>query len=298
MRILVTGASGFIGHSVVRHLVLGNYEILALTRESHPPSGHEMKWWTADLGRPESYRSVVQAFAPHAVIHLAWRDIPDFSLSTSLENLRHSLSFLEFVLQTSSCRKILVAGSCFELDMPNGECSEDGKCSANNHFAWAKIALRHWLEMEARKKQVTFGWMRIFYAYGPGQRRGSLLPTILEKLQCNQLPTIRTPYDATDFVYVDDIADGFIRAIERDIPSGVYHLGSGLSTPAWKLCREAEKVTLGTSTLTEDLLKREVPRQMVNFWAKIERAHELLGWEPKTSLDDGIVKTWKWMQSG
>ena len=99
------------------------------------------------------------------------------------------------------------------------------------------------------------------------------------------------------FVYVDDVADGFVKAIEKAIPRGVYNLGSGASTSVLELCRKAERVVLGSSGITEVLERREdLPPQDVNFWANIQRSREILGWEPQTSLESGIVQTWEWMQ--
>ncbi|MEL0046846.1 MAG: hypothetical protein VW995_18945, partial [Deltaproteobacteria bacterium] len=126
-----------------------------------------------------------------------------------------------------------------------------------------------------------------------------LLPTIFKELQERRLPQLKTPHNANDFVFVEDVAKGFGRAIEHKFQSGVFHLGSGHSTPVWRLCQAAEELIWGTTVLTEELIEKS-PKPMqaeVDFWANCERSQQFLGWSPLTSLESGIQKTWEWMQA-
>ena len=101
------------------------------------------------------------------------------------------------------------------------------------------------LDLETQNENEEYqGWMRTFYAYGPRQRSTSLVPSILNSLQEGKLPQLRTPLNANDFVYVDDVAEAFSKAVSRDIPSGIYHLGSGVSTPVLEVCRMADRIWL------------------------------------------------------
>ena len=189
------------------------------------------------------------------------------------------------VINTSSCKKILVAGSCWELNKQQGECFESDYGNPMNHFTWAKNSLRNWLNIETSKRKIALGWIRIFYVW-PTQRQESLLPTILKELQDRRVPPIKTPHYANDFIFVEDVAIGFVRAIEYDFQSGIFHW-CGNSTPVWQLCQEAEKLIWGTTILTEALLeKHPKPEQVeVDFWANYDRSHQVLGWFPQTLLE-------------
>ena len=88
MRILVTGATGFIGLPLTRHLVRQGHEILALSR-SPLRSEKFINWLSADLSFPETYQDAIRSFEPEILIHLAWQDIPDFSFEKSENNLNH-----------------------------------------------------------------------------------------------------------------------------------------------------------------------------------------------------------------
>ena len=299
MRVLVTGASGFIGLPIVQCLEHGGHEVLAMSRNPpNSPAKSSVNWLKSDLSLPYSYLQEIQIFAPEVLIHLSWQGIPDFSLDISRNNLNHSLDLLSFVIGLGTCQKILVSGSCFELNKLNGECFETETGSPKDNFTWAKHALRSWLESTCRAEQVCLGWMRLFYVYGPRQRINSLIPSVLAKLSQGKLPEIRTPQNANDFIFVEDIAEAFLNAVSLDILSGTYHLGSGQSTSIIEVCRTAEKIIYGTDTLTKELefKTRKIPRD-INFWANSSQAKSILQWRPEIKIEEGIQRTWKWENS-
>ena len=116
VRILLTGASGFLGRALLHQLLKENHQILAIARNPLLVEYPSVYWKSADLNQPTTYQEQLSEFSPEALIHLAWQDIPNFSLSTSLLNLQHSLSLFRTVLELGNCQKILVAGSCWELN--------------------------------------------------------------------------------------------------------------------------------------------------------------------------------------
>jgi len=296
VRILVTGASGFVGRAVVQRLLGDGHTVLGISRNRPDriiPNSN-LHWIQADLSSPGQYQGRVRDFSPEIVVHLAWQDIPDYSFDVSKANLDQSFVFFTFLFSVESCSKVLVAGSCWELNRSMGSCLETEIGMPTDNFTWAKHALRSWLEIECQRKHVDLGWIRLFYVYGRRQRSGSLIPSILECLRDGQLPELRTPRNAHDFVYVDDVADGFSRAVSRKIPSGIYHLGSGQSTPVLDICRLAEKIVSNSEQLTIQLevnTRANVCR--VDFWADCTSSRQELGWVPETNLYDGIAQTWE-----
>ena len=299
MKVLVTGASGFLGQPIVQRLAEKGYKVMAFSR--NPPNGeltHPCHWVKSDLSVPSTFLKAVQSFAPEVLIHLAWEGIPDFSFEKSRKNLVQSLGLLASVISVGSCRKILVAGSCLELNRLKGECLDFQSGMPKDHFTWAKHSIRSWLEMMCAKQEIGLGWLRLFYVYGPRQRSASLIPNILSHLKTGTLPLLRTPKNANDFVFVDDVADAFSLAAGHEFPSGIYNLGSGVSTPVLEVCRHAERAVCGSDLLTSrlELQARDVLSE-VNFWSNTARATEHLGWSPKTSLSEGIERTWHYMNA-
>ena len=296
MRVVITGASGFIGKPLSKMLAEQGFEVLAVTRKRQDgESINFLSWLEADLSSPDTYQKAIKSFSPEVLIHLAWQDIPDYSLNKSILNLNQSLEFISFITEIKSCKKILFSGSCWEYDNASGVCIETKKVNGSkNHFTWAKNSLRKKAELLCKQKSLSFVWFRIFYIYGPGQRLGSLLPTIFINLKEGKLPQIHSPFNANDYIFIDDVVDAFTVASLSSFPSGIYNLGSGVSTSAIQICRYAEKLALNSSNLSNKLQSNSSPALSdEDFWAEMTLTTKNLKWKPKTDLIRGIELTWR-----
>ena len=300
LKILIAGASGFIGLPLVERLSAAGHEVMALSRKcikTNSGKKNSVYWVQSYLYLPDTYRKEIKSFEPNVVIYLSWQDIPDFSFRKSLLNLNQSLEFLNFVLGIESCKKIIVSGSCLEYDKSKGECKENNIGAPKDNFTWAKHSLFSWLKIMCQNRAIQLAWMRIFYAYGPGQRVDSLIPNILTHLKKGELPDLRTPNNANDYVYIDDVVGVFEKATIKDYQSGIFNLGSGKSTSVLKMCRMAERIVLGQDLLTKQLeSKIKNSSYDVDFWACTEKVHKTLNWQSTTTVMNGIEKTWNWTQ--
>ena len=231
MRVVITGASGFIGRPLSERLAGLGCEVLAIARKI-PDNKYtnSLHWLEADLSSSITYQQEIKSFCPEILIHLAWQDIPDFSLEKSILNLNQSLEFISFITEIKSCKKILISGSCWEYGKTQGECLNTDIGNPKDFFTLSKHSLRLWIEMISKKKSINLGWFRLFYVYGPGQRSESLIPSILNHLKNGGLPDIRTPHDANDYIFINDVVDAFTIATNNTFESGVYNLGTGKST--------------------------------------------------------------------
>ncbi|MBC8227526.1 MAG: NAD(P)-dependent oxidoreductase [Gammaproteobacteria bacterium] len=289
-RVLITGASGFIGSPLVKKLLDNNFEVLAISRNK-PEDNYSNRdvWYEADINKLDSYKTCIEEFQPQVVIHLAWQDIPNYSFEISLLNLKNTLEFLSFVSDIASCKKILISGSCWEFNKRQGECIESLIGEPKDHFTWAKHSIRTWLEIVCKQKQITLAWIRIFYVYGPRQRRGSLIPTLINHLSQKELPPIKTPNDACDFIYIDDVVDGFYQATNKNIHSGNFNLGSGFSIKVLEVSRHIENLLYGKEVITQKIKEQSTGiESSMNFWAGINKTKETLNWKPMITIEDGI----------
>jgi nucleoside-diphosphate-sugar epimerase len=290
-RILITGSSGFVGKPLLDLLAPKGYEILLIGRTpygdfpGHGPISHHQ----ADLCDVRSYKETVQEFAPEVLIHLAWQGIPDFSPAQCTANLKMSVDLADEVISAGACKKILISGSCFEYNQMFGPCLESTRGSAKDSFTWSKHSLLTWLELICAQRNICLGWLRAFYIYGPRQRAGSLIPSIFSALKDGQLPPLRTPNNSNDFIHVHDVARGFLHAVEQEFSSGIYNLGSGVSTPVARICQIAEKLVLGTQTRTDALLRAaQVNHPTCDFWADCSKSEQFLDWKAVITLEEGV----------
>ncbi len=299
MRILITGATGFIGKNLCEKLLAGKHELMAVSRQPVTELMKDavlsrVKWISSSLNLNEQGFDQLKAFGPEIVIDLAWEKIPDFSFAVSLENLNNQLSFFNKILEIPSVKKVVVAGSAFEYNKKQGACIETEICIPHNHFTWAKNSLKEFLQFKCLEKNITLAWTRIFYVYGPGQRSGSLIPTIIRSLLNGQSPGIRTPQNANDFIYIDDVSLGLMALAEKNIPSGVYNLGSGEARKVGEVVRMVEKCIIvpdsvgDAVTLVPDSVGDENGDES---WGDITHTTKTINWKPVVSLEEGIRKT-------
>ena len=297
MRILITGGSGFIGSPIIKKLIKykRSHQILALTRQltTELPQAKNINWIEADLNNLTPVASVIKNFKPDVVIHLAWTNIPDFSAQTCCDNLKQSLNFFQLIWSVGSCRKILVAGSCLEYGSKIGICSESDIANPIEFFSWAKLSLLNYLKLETELRGICFGWFRVFYAYGPNQRKGSVIPMVIDNLTKGKLPALEAPNNCNDFIYIADIAELFELAIDAQFPSGIYNIGSGEATSVINICKIAEMIILNQKKLSM-ALERETSNTPIDasFYAATELTGSVFDWKAKTQLIDGIKDTY------
>lgn len=294
MRVLITGASGFIGLALSNNLADSEFKVMAIARSIPVKSHNSITWIKSDLNSVENYIKEIISFKPEVLIHLAWQDIPDFSLKKSLHNLNQSTKFISFISEIESCKKILISGSCLEYGNFQGRCLHSDIALPTNFFTLAKHSLRLWAEMITNEKSISLGWLRLFYVYGPGQRQDSLIPTIFKCLLDEKVLEVRNPYNANDYIFIDDVIDAFKIATYTPFESGIFNIGSGVSTSALEVCKYAEKLILNSSTLSQKIEKSfQSLDSEINFWADITNCEKDLKWSPKVSLEEGIERTWR-----
>jgi UDP-glucose 4-epimerase len=298
MNILITGGSGFIGLPIVRELIKkdNSNNILALTRKNPETlvNADTLEWIQTDLNNVHSFQKKIKDFEPEVIIHLAWEKIPDFSLEPCLSNLNQSIDFFQFIFSLKSCKKIITSGSCFEYATIFGECIESQNTEPTDLFTWAKLSLLNYLKIETQKREISLAWFRIFYAYGPGQREQSLIPILLNNLNKDCLPQLKTPNNCNDYIFVQDIADLFSIAVTKEFPSGIYNIGSGERTSVLEICEISESIVLNQRSLTKQLKEDtiNIPSES-SFQASMELTEKIFGWKALTKLKDGIEITYK-----
>ena len=292
MRVFITGGTGFIGRHVMEQLQASGHEILASTLEKDKTENGSSSifWLYCDLANFENIKVEIKSFNPEAVIHLAWQGIPDYSETISRINLNNSIDLIDFILNNTTCKKILVSGSCWEYGKKHGACKESDPVNIDSYFTWAKHSLNQYLSVKCAKNNVTVNWFRIFYVYGPGQREGSLIPMLINSIQASATPPINTPMNKNDFIYVGDVARTFAKAVDLEIPSGVYNLGSGTTTSVYDICRIVEKNLLESSSISTKVLDNGNQIEGEKFWADMRKTNDKLDLVLDTSIEKGITK--------
>lgn len=290
MRILITGATGFIGRRLIPLLHNNNEELLLISRKKINliVTTSNIHIIYDDLKNLDKFKKIIVNFNPDILIHLAWEGIPDFSFEMCRTNLINSLNLMNLVAYKTNCRKIIVSGSSLEYGKTNGQCHEKDKIKITSDFTWAKQSLYNYCEYVCTQEKINLIWFRFFYVYGQGQREASLIPSLIKTFKKKLPLSIKTPFAANDFIHIDDISRGIKAAVEKNIPSGIYNLGSGKATKIHQIAATVEKFLTGRDVQTKKLLKQAKLTDRVSFWADTKKTKECLGWNALIKLNSGI----------
>lgn len=233
-KVLVTGASGFIGNHVIKNLISKRYNIIATS--SNIKKASNFSWFKkveyiplnfADLDLHVNYFDLFQK--PDAVIHLSWEGLPNYKDDFHLEtNLPRQKYFLENLLK-NGLKNLTVTGTCFEYGMQQGCLSEDMKAKPNTPYATAKNILReHLSDLSAGYLNFHLKWIRLFYMYGEGQNPKSLLSQLQKALNENQTVFNMSGGEQTrDFLPVETVADYIVEIAAQEKVTGIINCCSG-----------------------------------------------------------------------
>lgn len=288
MKIFITGASGFIGRNLLP--LLSGHDLLCLSHSKViQQDGRNIKVVTGDLDKPESYISALDQFRPDCCVHLAWHGLPDYSVENSAKNVSSGISLVDNLVKVG-CKKIFIIGSCWEYGAALGAVSENDESNELSVFASFKTSLRIISESICRESNTTLVWGRAFFVYGPFQRMNALIPTCYRDFKNGKKPEINNPLARNDFVHVGDVVDCIRVLVESEDSSGIYNMGSGVSSAVW------EVVNMVASELGLPPPYKNIPIKPDGNFADMARLREH-DWVPNITLAQGISGTVKKLDS-
>lgn len=232
-KILITGATGFVGDHVINALLAQGYTVVASS--SSKEKAAEYDWFDRVEFIPFDLKSVVDGDdyynwfgRPDALIHLAWEGLPNYKAEFHIEeNLpRHYIFLRNLVMH--GLKDITVTGTCFEYGLQEGKLSEDMPVFPGNPYARAKNDLRIMLENLSKDMPFYLKWVRLFYMFGRGQNPNSLLSQLQAALRRGDGVFNMSPGDQQrDYLSIETVAAYLVKIATQHKVNGVINCCSG-----------------------------------------------------------------------
>lgn len=291
-RVLVTGATGFIGRAVVTPLQESGFEVHAIVRPGGSAGMPGVIDHHADLFDRSGVEAAVRAARASHLLHLAWDTEPGrfWVAPSNLDWVAASLLLVRSFVALGG-ERVVAAGTCAEYAWSEtAPFSEHGTpCVPATLYGTAKDSLRRLLASFAAEQKLSFAWGRVFLLYGPEEKPGRLLGDAVRCLLAGRRFPTGDGRQRRDFIHVADAGRAFAE-ITSSGTTGAVNIGSGEAIPIATLLNEVARQT-GRGDLI-DIGARPMPaHEPPVIQADVTRLSNEVGFRPEYSLTRGIEAT-------
>lgn len=224
MKILVTGANGYLGQGVIKHILHYGHQVVAtdITVENVDDRAEKIACDLFSVSNPYNFFG-----QPDAVLHLAWRDGFIHYSDAHINDLPKHYAFIKAISE-SEVKLISVMGSMHEIGFYEGNIKEETPCNPITPYGISKNGLRQLTGMLCKEKNKKFQWLRGYYIVGNSQYGSSIFSkiTAAEAAGKAEFP-FTMGQNQFDFIDYEDFCEKVARAIGQDEVLGIINICSG-----------------------------------------------------------------------
>lgn len=293
-KILVTGASGFIGTHLCRSLADAGAEVHGVSRQALRSPDDFIRWWQVDLTDPVAVRKMLNTVRPELILHLAGEVVGARDLDQVIPTLRGNLLSTVHLLESAvecGCERVVLTGS---IEEPN---QGDPTALPSSPYAASKLAATGYGKMFHALYGLDVVILRVFMVYGPAQRdTRKLVPFVIQSLLRGEIPSLSSGMRPVDWIYVQDVVDAFLAVTHsKSGGGGIFEIGSGSLLTVRELVERLAPLVRPDAQLDFNPAG-DRPLEQVRV-ADIRGAAEVFGWKPKVSIEDGLRCTVDWYRN-
>lgn len=302
-KILVTGATGFIGANLARYLVSNQQEIHIIIRETSD------LWrikdiisyaatYNLDLEDREKTRKIIKLIKPDVVFHLA-----NLGLYAGVNSSPRRLIDVNFLGTTNlleACANLNLqcfvnTGSSAEYGPKESIMVEKDYCQPTTFYGLSKLTATLYSTVAAKTTKLPIICLRIFSPYGPFDSSTRLIPYVITRALKDRELLLANPRSVRDFIFVDDVVSAYLQTINnaKKNRGEIFNVGSGIQTSVADIVNQIIKI-IGSKSRIKWGVQKSRPQESPSWQADITFAKSKLYWEPKYSLESGLRKTIEW----
>lgn len=297
-RAIITGATGVIGHALVKNLIQNGVETLVLCREGSKrndtvPQGSLVTRCFCSLDELKNFQNDTGK-QYDVFYHFAWENTfggGRNDIGSQTKNIGYALDAVE-VAKRFGCRKFIGVGSQAEYGRVDGVLTPSTPAFPENGYGIAKLCAGQMTRLRAQQLGLKHVWVRVLSVYGENDGAQTMVSSTVAKLKKGERAQFTKGEQLWDYLYSGDAAEAFRLIGERGIDGKCYVLGSGRAYPL----KDYIKI-IGKSLNAENLLEfgaiAYAEKQVMHLCADISDLTQDTGWKPKVSFEEGIRRVVK-----
>ena len=299
--ILITGASGFIGSNLTRHLLKRKFSLNIIIKKNSDTWRlkdilDKLNVFYADLSEKKKIKDIIKKIKPKTIFHLAAHGA--YSDQKEPEKIKKTI-FDSTINLINECKKynfnsFINTGSSSEYGFKNKSMKESDILKPNSYYSVFKSASTLFCQFESINSNFHITTIRPFHVYGPFERQSRLIPTLINNMIKKKKVKLVSPNISRDLIYISDLIEFYLLiAKENKLRGEIFNLGSGKKTTIKEIYNNLSKITNYDVKNKWGSMKNRYWDQ-TTWYADNSYVKKKFNWSPKVTLKQGLEEMVKW----
>lgn len=304
-KVLITGATGFVGANITHRVINEGFEVHILTRESSNMWRLEgildkINDHKVDLTEALKLEEIIEKINPEYIIHLAiygGRPNQEDEINILESNLIGTINLV------NACKNIdyecfINTGSSSEYGKKKEKMKEIDECEPINMYGVTKASASMYCNYKALVDNKNIGTLRLFSPFGDFEDRGRLIPDLILGSLIDKKVRLANPDAVRDYIYIEDVCDIYLKILKepKKLKGEIFNIGYGEQHSVKYMAETVKNIISTEVTLEYNAINGR--KADTDIWvSSIEKIKERYNWKPKYNMEEGLKKSLKWFKN-